>query len=61
MRVLLIEEFPDDVADAFEDFKLAILRHRGDGWRDIEKDDVTAALDVLKEMANAPHTDESPF
>lgn len=49
-----LAELPDDLADAFEAFKLAILRHKADGWRQISLDDVTAALDALKELAWAP-------
>jgi len=52
-----LAELPDDLADAFEAFKLAILRHKADGWRQISLDDVTAALDALKELAWAPSAD----
>ena len=52
-----IAELPEDLADAFEDFKLAILRHKGDDWQQISCDDVLASLDALKELARAPSTD----
>lgn len=42
---------PDDLAEAFEAFKLAIVRHRLDGWRDVSRDDVLHALDALKALA----------
>jgi len=53
---------PDDVTEAFEAFKLAILRHRADGWKQIGRDELTAVLDSLKELALAPTGEESaPF
>ena len=52
-----LAELPDDLADAFEAFKLAILRHKADGWRQISLDDVMAALESLKELAWAPSVD----
>ncbi|MFO0816775.1 MAG: hypothetical protein U1A77_02460 [Pirellulales bacterium] len=45
---------PDDLADAFERLKLAILHHKTDGWRDISCVDLCAALEALKTMAVAP-------
>lgn len=50
-------ELPDDLADAFEGFKLAILRHKADDWQQISREDVLAALDALKELAIAPSMD----
>lgn len=50
-------ELPDDLADAFEAFKLAILRHKAEDWRQISREDVLAALDALKELALAPSMD----
>lgn len=52
-----LAELPDDLADAFEAFKLAILRHKADGWRQISLDDVMGALESLKELAWAPSVD----
>lgn len=52
-----LADLPDDLADAFEALKLAILRHKADGWRQISLDDVTVALDSLKELAWAPSID----
>lgn len=48
---------PDDMAEAFEALKLAILRHKTADWRDISLDDVLAALDALKDLARAPSID----
>jgi len=52
-----LAELPDDLADAFEAFKLAILRHKADGWRQISLNDVLGALESLKELAWAPSVD----
>jgi hypothetical protein len=45
---------PSDVNDAFEAYKLCILRHKLDGWREISRDDMLASLDSLKRLALAP-------
>jgi len=47
-------ELPADLLEAFEDFKLAIVRHKMDGWRDVSLEDVLSTLDALKELAQAP-------
>ncbi|MEX0866668.1 MAG: hypothetical protein WD030_04870 [Pirellulales bacterium] len=44
---------PEDLAEAFESFKLAILHHKLDGWRDVSRDDLVATLEALKELALA--------
>jgi hypothetical protein len=49
-----LAELPEDLAEAFEAFKLAIVRHRLAGWQDAARDDVLAALDALRELALAP-------
>jgi hypothetical protein len=45
---------PDDLTDAFESFKLAILRHKTGQWDEVSPDDVLATLDALKELVLAP-------
>lgn len=45
---------PDDLADAFESFKLAILRHKAAGWQDVSCTDLLRSLDALKQLATAP-------
>ena len=55
-----ISELPEDLAEAFETFKLAILRHKLNEWQEISRDDVLAGLDALKELAVAPSAD-APF
>jgi hypothetical protein len=52
-----LAELPEDLAEAFESFKLAILRHKTDDWRQISRDDVLASLDALKELVLAPSLD----
>jgi hypothetical protein len=55
-----LPELPDDLADAFDAMKLAILRHKTDGWREISTGDALRALDALKALVVAPSTD-APF
>ncbi len=45
---------PADVSEAFESFKLCILKHKLAGWREIARGDLVAAIDALKELALAP-------
>lgn len=45
---------PDDVMDAFEAFKLAVIRHRAAGWEEISQDDMLSCLESLKVLVNAP-------
>jgi hypothetical protein len=52
---------PDDVADAFEQFKLVILRHKAERWSQISCDDLLASLDSLKQLALAPSAEDAPF
>jgi hypothetical protein len=49
-----LPDLPDDLAEAFESYKLAILRHKADSWRQISRDDVLGSLDALKQLALAP-------
>ncbi|MCA9263028.1 MAG: hypothetical protein KDA60_04245 [Planctomycetales bacterium] len=58
-----LADLPDDVTEAFEAFKLAIVRHRLDGWAEVSCDDVLASLDALKALAKAPlpNRDASEF
>jgi hypothetical protein len=48
-----VELLPDDLADAFEQFKLAIIAQRREGWRDTTRETVIECLDALKELALA--------
>ena len=57
-----IGQLPDDVADAFESFKLSIIRHKNAGWKDISCDEMQGVLDSLKELALTPGVvSEAPF
>lgn len=49
-----LPELPDDLADAFDGMKLAILRHRVNDWSEVSLDDVLVTLDALKQLAAAP-------
>lgn len=44
---------PNDLGEAFERFKLAILNHKIAGWQEISRDDVLRVLDALRQMAVA--------
>ena len=58
--VTALASLPEDVMDAFEAFKLAILRHKADGWKEVSVDDVVQTLDALKELAlHSPSTHPS--
>lgn len=49
-----LPDLPDDLAEAFESFKLAILHHRLAGWRDVARDAVVQSLKALEQLALAP-------
>lgn len=49
-----VAKLPDDVAEAFEQFKLVILTHKLTGWDAISRDDLVGALEALKALALAP-------
>lgn len=45
---------PPDVNDAFEAYKLCILRHKLAGWSEISQADLVTSLESLKQLALAP-------
>jgi hypothetical protein len=49
-----LPELPDDLTEAFENFKLAILRHKTAGWQEVSSGAVLRSLDALKALATAP-------
>ena len=49
-----LADLPADLAEAFEQYKLAILHHKLVGWQEISRADVLASLDALKQLATAP-------
>ena len=53
-----LKDLPEDVAEAFESFKLAIIHHRAEGWSEVPSEDVLASLDALKALVHAPSGDE---
>jgi len=48
-----VEQLPDDLAEAFEAFKLAIIAHRREGWSETTPEEVVKCLDALRELALA--------
>lgn len=48
-----VASLPDDLAEAFESFKLAIIAHRRENWRDTTPASVVECLDSLKQLALA--------
>lgn len=46
-----LPSLPTDFADALEQFKLAIIRHRADDWSEVEQTDVIKAIDALRVFA----------
>ena len=44
-------ELPDDLAEAFEGMKLAILRHRCDGWREVSRRDIEQVFEILRALS----------
>ncbi|RIK83220.1 MAG: hypothetical protein DCC67_06200 [Planctomycetota bacterium] len=52
-----VDELPEDVADAFEQFKLAIIAQRRLGWSETTPEAVIECLDALRELALAPLDD----
>jgi hypothetical protein len=55
-----LPELPDDLAEAFDSFKLAILHHKRDAWQAIAAADVLRTLDALKALVTAP-SDDAPL
>jgi hypothetical protein len=49
-----LPSLPADVSDAFEAYKLCILRHKLAGWQQISCDDLLLSLEALKQLALAP-------
>lgn len=48
-----LEGWPDDLADALEQFKLAIVRHKMAGWTDVAPEEVLSALRGLEEIVRS--------
>ena len=56
-----LADLPDDVAEAFESFKLSIIRHKADDWREISREDMLGTLEALKELTLAPASNQPSF
>ncbi len=52
-----VEELPNDLADAFEQFKLAIIAHRRENWQDTTPEAVIECLDALRVLTLAESED----
>jgi hypothetical protein len=52
-----VDELPEDLADAFEQFKLAIIAQRRLSWSETTPEAVLECLDALRELALAPSDD----
>ncbi|NOY30111.1 MAG: hypothetical protein GXP28_07995, partial [Planctomycetes bacterium] len=48
-----VENLPDDLAEAFESFKLAIIAHRREGWSATTPEVVVECLEGLRELVLA--------
>ena len=49
-----LPELPADISEAFEAYKLAILRHKLSGWHEVSLTQFLASLEALKQLALAP-------
>ncbi|MEK6234709.1 MAG: hypothetical protein N2C14_08355 [Planctomycetales bacterium] len=49
-----LPDFPDDVQQAIDDFKLVILKHKLEEWKDVACEDLLEAIDSLTQLALAP-------
>jgi hypothetical protein len=49
-----VDDLPEDLADAFEQFKLAIIAQRRLGWSETTPESVLACLDALRDLTLAP-------
>ncbi|PQO35197.1 hypothetical protein [Blastopirellula marina] len=52
-----IGKLPEDVLDAFDAMKLAIIRHKSMGWSEIKLEEMISCIESLKVLANAPSGD----
>jgi hypothetical protein len=49
-----LPSLPPDLSEAFEAFKLAIIRQRISNWQEVSCANVVLALDALRQLAEAP-------
>ena len=55
-----LPKLPVDIAEAMENFKLAIVRHRSTHWSDISQSNLLRVLDALRQFV-APHGDPEAY
>ncbi len=53
-----LQDLPEDLAEAFESFKLAIIHHKLKDWQEVSREDVLSSLEALKQLALAPSPDQ---
>jgi hypothetical protein len=51
---------PDDLADAFEQMKLALMRHRAENWLNIGLEDACDMLACLMQLARGAEVKDHP-
>ncbi len=56
-----LPEMPDDLAEALETFKLALLRHKTEGWAQVSRDDALRVIEALRALVLAPSSETAPF
>ena len=49
-----LPDLSSDLAHAFDQFKLALLHHKANEWKEISHDDALKAIEALKTMVMAP-------
>lgn len=49
-QVAVLSSLPDDVAEGFEQLRLAIRQHKADGWRDVSEEDMRDVLELLENV-----------
>ncbi len=47
-------DLPDDIRHAANAFKIAIIKHKSEGWEEISLDELSCLLDALKALASSP-------
>lgn len=53
-----LKDLPEDLAEAFESFKLSIILHKSAGWVEVSSEEILASLDALKALVDAPSGDQ---
>lgn len=56
-----LSNLPDDMADAYEQMKLVMMRHRAERWTSISEEDATDLLAVLMQVARGVDVVSDPL